>query len=387
MRLKITALIIVMTLAPTVQAQTITSESIDTLMRLIQYKYSLPALAGAIVTPDGIAAIGVAGERATGTGDAAEKDDQWHIGSCTKAMTATVIARLVDRGKLSWETTLGEIYEPENVHPELQQVTVRQLLGHRGGFDRGWNNALSPDPGESPRVQRAQLVEKVLKLKPNFQPGRDYHYSNVGYIIAGHITEKVMNKPWETVIKDALFRPLRMRETGFGAPGKFTRKGVNTFTDPVGHAPGGTANPGFDNPAFIGPAGTVHCTLQDWGLFIAEHIKGSRGQSRLISKAQFDQLHEPLPGPGDVYSLGWGVSTSPSGGTSLRHNGSNTQWYSMVMVDLEGGYGVMVATNIGNGTGEGEAKASQACQEAVRALTIWYRDQLAKGKFTTVKEH
>ena len=84
---------VIASLVPTsAQAQEIAS--LNQLMEQFRARYQLPALAGAIVTPEKITAIGVAGVRARGTAIPATIYDKWHMGSCTKAMTATLIARL-----------------------------------------------------------------------------------------------------------------------------------------------------------------------------------------------------------------------------------------------------------------------------------------------------
>src|SRR5947209_7467119 len=76
---------------------------IDELLETVRQRHGLPALGGAIVTSKGLVAIGAVGVRKAGTKVPVTVDDQWHLGSDTKAMTATVIARLVEQGRLKWE--------------------------------------------------------------------------------------------------------------------------------------------------------------------------------------------------------------------------------------------------------------------------------------------
>jgi CubicO group peptidase (beta-lactamase class C family) len=102
----------------------------------------LPALAGAIVTSHGVIATGVVGVRKMGTDIAATIDDSWHLGSDTKAMTATLIGRLIDDGKLKFETTVAEVF-PEiasDLPESFRHVTVAHLLAHRAGLphDANW---------------------------------------------------------------------------------------------------------------------------------------------------------------------------------------------------------------------------------------------------------
>src|SRR3954468_6828337 len=90
--------------------------SVVSLLEPIRQRHHLPALGAALMTSRGVVMTGVAGVRKTGSAGAATIDDQWHLGSDTKAMTAVIIATLIEHGKLRWEETLGEIF------PELASV-------------------------------------------------------------------------------------------------------------------------------------------------------------------------------------------------------------------------------------------------------------------------
>src|SRR5690606_3654788 len=94
-----------------------------------------PALAGAIVDLEGNTTLGATGTRRAGHEEPVTTGDLWHLGSCTKAMTATLIARLVERGDLEWTTTLADAF-PDfalSMHPDWREVTIEQLLANRGG--------------------------------------------------------------------------------------------------------------------------------------------------------------------------------------------------------------------------------------------------------------
>src|SRR3972149_10356344 len=98
----------ILTVAPNVQARQSRFNDLAPLLEPIREKYDLPALAAAVVVDGKTAAWGASGFRRYGTGVKVTSDDRFHIGSCTKAMTATLVAMLVDRGKLSWDTTLAQ---------------------------------------------------------------------------------------------------------------------------------------------------------------------------------------------------------------------------------------------------------------------------------------
>jgi len=173
-------------------------ENLNSLLEPIRQRYDLPALAGAIVTSQGLTAVGAVGMRKYGSDTPVTVDDQFHLGSDTKAMTATMLATLVEEGKLSWSTTIEQVF-PEfsvDMNPAYAKVTVEQLLAHRAGFtDASWPQGKNLEemyqlPG-SPREQRAAYVATVLSEPPVSEPGSRFLYSNRSYAVAGAMAEKV----------------------------------------------------------------------------------------------------------------------------------------------------------------------------------------------------
>ena len=93
-------------------------------------------MAAAVLRGERIIAQGAAGVRKRGTAERITLDDRFHIGSCTKAMTATLVAMLVEDGKLNWTTTLGQLFADrvKLMHPTWEKVTLRHVLAHRAGL-------------------------------------------------------------------------------------------------------------------------------------------------------------------------------------------------------------------------------------------------------------
>lgn len=315
----------------------------------------LPALGGALVTLEGPAEVWVAGKRRADKDVLVTKDDLWHLGSCTKSMTATLIALLVTRGDLAWETPLGE-YLPDLVadgDPELLEVTLVELLSHRAGLpanpDMGLFLALRGS-AKSLVEQRAELTRAALEAGPSHPPRTAFLYSNTGFVIAGHVAEVVTGKPWETLMRELLFEPLGMKSAGFGAPGTSA-----ALDQPRGHGAGGQGlepGPLADNPAALGPAGTVHASLADWAKYVQLHLRGFRGDVRVgeltLTRATFARLHTPYEGPGQGYGFGWVFEKRPwagGDGTALWHNGSNTMWYCVTWLGPGNGVAALVTVN------------------------------------------
>jgi CubicO group peptidase (beta-lactamase class C family) len=220
-----------------------------------------------------------------------------------------------------------------------------------------------------PEQARDLLLRGVVTAQaPEAEPGTKYVYSNAGYAVAGHMAEAVMKKPWEALLRERLFAPLGMRSAGFGAPGA-ARGAVD---QPRGHGADGKPRdpgPGADNPVAIGPAGIVHCSLEDYAKYLALHIRGERdgGGAKLPKPETFKKLHDAPPGPGQKYAMGWIVVPNlPGAGRALSHDGSNTMWYVTAWVLPERDLAVAVICNQG---GDGAAKA---CHEAAQQLMLEY---------------
>ncbi len=348
-----------------------TPKDLQPLLEPIRQKHRLPALAGAIISEGQIEAVGVAGVRKVGSNVKTEPDDQFHLGSCTKAMTATLIGMLIERGTLQWQTTLAEAFPDmvENMHPDYKNVTLEQLLAHQAGFppaEKSWPTGKSfmdmhNLPG-SPKQQRLEYTRLMLCQPPAAKPGTTYMYSNAGYAIAGAMAEQAMDKPWETLMQEMLFDPLNMKTAGFGAmgtPGKIDQpwQHKTVLGKPVAVEPG----PFSDNPPVIGPGGTVHCSMEDWARFIIAHLQGEKGDTKWLAKETFQKLHTPAFH--GEYAAGWMVTNRDwAGGKALTHAGSNTMNYAVVWIAPERNFAVLVASNQGGG------KVNQACDETAGAL-------------------
>src|SRR5207248_2763444 len=142
--------------------------------------------------------------RKQGDPTAVTADDQFHLGSDTKALTAALIAGLVEEGKLRYDDTLGKTFPrfAEKMTPELRKVTLAQLLTHHAGLPHDLKGGWRDIDGERPiREQRDEALRRATAEKPEHEPGKEFHYSNVGYVLAGHVAEEAAGAPWEELIQ------------------------------------------------------------------------------------------------------------------------------------------------------------------------------------------
>lgn len=303
-----------------------------------------PAFAAAALSRSGRRIGFVDGRRAVNRGEAVTIADKWHIGSCTKSMTATLVARAVEAGAIGWEDTAGQVLGGAigDMRPEYRDVSYRHLLSHRSGLAANLDlSELAKYPRESAdaRGERIAYARAALTRTPAGPKESHFEYSNSGYIVAGAMLEARLGASWEQLLRDRVFAPLVMSGAGFGAPGA---PGAND--QPVGHAanaagalepfpPGG---PITDNPAVVGPAGRVHATLDDLLKYLSAHCF----RSPFLKPASWQMLHTPPFG--GTYALGW-----ERRGEAVWHNGSNTLWYCEMLADPKRGLVSVAAANDG----------------------------------------
>jgi CubicO group peptidase (beta-lactamase class C family) len=342
------------------------------LLEPIRSEHELPSLAGAVVFRGELVAIGAVGVRRAGGEERITIDDLFHLGSCTKAMTATLIGLLIDDELLTWSTTIGEVFDDVAMDEAWKPVTIEQLLQNRGGApadlhaDGLWGQLWQFDG--TPREARMKLVRGVLQHPPH--PVGEYLYSNAGYAIAGSMVERVIDASWEDLMRQRLFEPLGMHSAGFGPPGAGDAEGH--VTQPRGHrASGSPVEPvrAADNPDAIAPAGKVHCSLADWAKFIALHVSPGRSDRNILRSDTLARMHTPADGSGRSYAAGWLVTTRSwakadkgDWGVALTHAGSNTFWFAVTWLAPERELAVLVATN------KGSDRAARACDEAAGVL-------------------
>jgi CubicO group peptidase (beta-lactamase class C family) len=342
-------------------------------LEAIREQHGLPALAAAVVTSAGLQYVGAVGVRKWGVQTPVGLGDLWHLGSDTKAMTAALAARLVERGALSWETTPAAVFTElaADFRPEYREVTLLHLLSHRAGLRANLDWGKLSRHG-TVREQRLEAVRQGFSARPEAAPGAAFLYSNLGYVVAGAMIERVMDTSWEEALATEILRPLAMRSAGFGGVGT-----PGQLDQPWGHSsrgqPVATNGPMADNPPVLGPAGRMHCTLDDWGRFIADLLRGLRGEAPALLTPASYRMVLSAPFSGD-YSLGWTViERSWAGGAALNHCGCNTMFYANAWVAPQRGFAILVCANQG-------LDAFAATDGAVAGLLPLAADSARRGR-------
>lgn len=339
-------------------AQAIAASDAEAVLERLRDRGNLPALGAAIFTGEKIEWMGVVGVRAVGHEEKATVDDLWHLGSCTKSMTGTLIAEMCEKGELAPTMTMAQGFPglAESMDARYRTVTLAQILTMTAGVpaelskDNLWGRLWKQNG--TVVEQREELTKAVLSWAPKQEPGTKFEYANASFAIAGHLAEVNAAKPWEDLMRERLFAPLGITSAGFGAPGAATSAGK--ADQPWGHrvrekgsrelVAFDPSSPGSDNPPAISPAGRVHMTMTDWAKYLMLHVRRGAGEPSIMKRASFDLMQTPPEGRD--YAWGWGTASRPWGGRALTHSGSNTMWFCVTWVSPEKGFGVLVVTNV-----------------------------------------
>lgn len=318
------------------------TDSIQSILDEIVSEGKAPGMIAAILSSDSIIAIASAGVRKTGSDIKFSTSDKIHLGSCTKAMTATMIATLVAEGKLRWDMKLVEAIPEikEKIHSDYHKITLWNLLTHRAGLFKNPSDWSAFEEKEITERRLALIIENMAGPS-SFKKG-EFNYSNFGYMVAACMAEQVSGISWENLMKERLFEPLGMSTAGYGAPNT-----PDQIDQPWGH---GKSRIKFwkdwdpdqtDNPEALGPAGMIHLNIEDWAKFLALQMKET---NPILDRKYLDKLIEPVDG--HFYAGGWGVAEPEwAKGIAITHAGSNGIWYTNVLILPKLDRAFIVSTN------------------------------------------
>jgi CubicO group peptidase (beta-lactamase class C family) len=314
-----------------------------------------PAIAGLVQVGGRVEAEAAVGVRALNWPEAVTVDDRWHIGSDTKAFTATLIGTLVDRHTMTFDDTL-ETSLPmltKAMNPSYRHVTIRQLLSHTAVLPP-LSNTETDFPAAFTAVklahgaaaQRLALAKYYLSMPPAHPVGT-FTYSNLGYVIVAAIAEIHTGQTWERLMRERVFFPLGITHAGFGPPGD-----PDKHDEPLGHYEESgklvqlnPLEPDINSPEWLGPADRINISLKDWALFAQDQIDGARGHGKLLNQATYRTLQTPIS---DKYALGWGVALNADGSPKfLTHEGSNGYWFSQIIIFPKEDTILLTVTNFG----------------------------------------
>ena len=300
---------------------------------------STPGIALAVVHKGRIVYEGGFGKADVASGRAVAANTRFAVGSLSKQFTAAAIVLLARDRKLGLDDTLATFFP---ALPNARQITLRMLLNQTSGLHNYPLLSEHPWPIQG-RIPVADLVAILATDKPDFAPGTKYEYSNANYTVLAAVAEKASGVPFGTLLRERIFAPLHMSESGFGFAAQ-ERGGIAT-----GYAGATPFAPPLSLDLFSG-AGAVVSTAHDmavWDMALMSNALLSQSERALVWTA--GRLRD---GTSAGYAMGW-IPTEIAGHREVWHNGlaSAVGGYCYNAIFPDDDLAVVVLTNGSGATG------------------------------------
>ncbi|MCX2742076.1 serine hydrolase [Pontibacter anaerobius] len=351
-------LLLALLVLPQARAQQNTAASLQKLDAYYQKalkEWDVPGMAIAIVKNDSVIFAKGYGLLDNKKGGQVDANTLFGIASNSKAYTAAALATLVDQGKIKWDDKVKkyvpylQLYDPF----VTENLTIEDLLSHRVGFktfsgDLLWYNTT---------YSRPEIIERMRYLEPVYSFRNGYGYSNLMFITAGEVIEKVSGKTWEDYIKDTFFQPLGMNRSHTSVN---DLKGVQNVASPHGFdankKPYATTLTAWDN---WNPAAGIFTSVNEQAQWMRLQLNRGKYKGKEIFSEEASRnmwtMHNPFPVskqaeemvPSTHFAgagLGWFVSDY-EGRKLVYHGGGHEGMNSRTVLVPEENLGVVVLTN------------------------------------------
>lgn len=316
--------------------------------------WDVPGAAVAVVRGDEVVVLKGYGRKHLDRPDPVTPDTLFPIASCTKAFTSTLLAMLVDDGRLGWDDPVRDHlpgFKLSDPHADAM-VVLRDLLAHRTGVtghDLLWYRA----PWGVDEV-----LKRVDKLPLTYPFRGGFDYSSIMYMAAGRAAAHRAGRPWEALVKDRITDPLGMKGVFF------TTTDIPATADrAAGHRKGKDGKvalmPAYDMPE-PNPSGSIQASARDLAAWAKFHLAGGvAGGKRLVSERNLHETHRPqtiirLDGAARAmnpdthqlsYGLGWVVSDH-RGKRVLAHGGLIDGFRAQITLLPDEKLGIVLLNNL-----------------------------------------
>ena len=348
----------------------------DALLDQAAGHYRLPGIAMGVIEDGKVVYRGTRGELAVGEGAPVDADSVFKIASNTKAMTAALLARLVQAGKLRWDDPVVRYLPRFRMYDPwvTRNMQVRDLLIHNSGLGLGAGDLmLWPEPNN---FDRNDIIAGLAHLKPAGSFRSDYAYDNLLYVVAGEVAAAAGGKPYAQLMRQEIFQPLGMTRCQLAdwSPaevGNIARPHRRDGERNVATAPDPVVVRDFPSMA----AGGVRCSLNDmlrWMQVLLDPAQAP-GWLDATQRRALWTAHMPMPISQrqrdwdnthfSAYGYGWRLSDM-DGHWKVAHTGTLSGMYSSLALLPDGRTGVVMLIN-----GEAEQARTALTQAMLKHFT------------------
>jgi len=339
-----------------VAAQTATRASVTAALHNIEayidehmQQGMVPGLSVAVVFDDEVVYLKGFGVREAGKPEPVDADTVFQLASCSKPISSSVVAAIVDDGKsVSWDSPIADIdpsFRLFDAYPS-QQVTIRDLFAHRSGLPGNAGNDLG-----ALGYDRDTILHRLRLVPPSSSFRSGYFYSNFGLTEGAVAAARTTGKPWEDIAEELVYAPLGMTSTS------------SRYTDFLKHDNCAALHVLYQGqwqalskrmPDAQAPAGGVSSNARDLAQWMRLELgNGKYDGEQLIPEAAIAETHlpvirtgsNPLTGSSSFYALGWVVNYGPRG-VELGHAGAFSSGARTVVKLVPSAHiGIVVLTN------------------------------------------
>jgi D-alanyl-D-alanine dipeptidase/CubicO group peptidase (beta-lactamase class C family) len=331
--------------------------TVDGIVDAVVARYHLPGIAVGVIESGRITDVVTRGELVAGSGQPVTRRSVFKIASNTKAMTASLLARLVQAGKLRWDDPVVKYLPDFRLHDPwvTQHLLVRDLLVHNSGLPEGGGDLmLWPEPNE---FTRADILAGLAHIPPAYGFRAGYAYDNTLYIVAGELAARVGGEAYEALLQREVFAPLGLSRCRAGS---FERAALGEVAQPH-RLQGGRPVPDALDPPLVpaiasAAAGGVRCSLDDMLAWMGNWLARDAAQLAWLAPAQRGEMWQartimPISARRrawngtHVYAYAYGFRVADMDGAwTVSHTGTLSGMYSaMLMVpDRRSGFVFMI---------------------------------------------
>jgi CubicO group peptidase (beta-lactamase class C family) len=332
----------------------------------IRARFHIPAFAFGVANCDSIIITGAVGVREINTTDSLTIYDKFHIASLGKGLLAFIAGKLIDEGKISWNTRFFDLFPEmkETSRIEYQDLELKDLLSHRTPLKyfndwgakqiiEGFNQTYPND-----RFSAYKFSKYALTLEPTkYDPGQFYRYTSMGYVLASLMLERASGLSYKQLLektnhdlginfligwptdyyKSQPKGHLIPAESGWGESNKLEVLNGDSFT-----------GWGEDFLFYLIPSGHHSILVNDFLKYLQINLIGIKGRDNYLKASTYDFIFNGAK----EYAMRWG-NDIVGGNHYYSHSGSAGNYYANAIIIKEPGIVIAIMANAGNNETKG----------------------------------